>query len=190
MELADCNGFSQFRTFHPIWVLECSFSRDLHQLEINFALSSTEGWRFIFAALLTVAIAPPIALVYRWALLQVATDKTLQTVADSKADCVSGYRRLNVASIRLVYARRGRRADALYPALLRLLKGLLWLALMPVGLTLSVTAAHVPIVLALFNWALSAYCLFSPDYYERLQRGLAPGPKTISKVPYKRLNLV
>ena len=39
-------------------------------------LENTAGWGFIFAALLTVAMAPPIALVSRWALLQVATDKT------------------------------------------------------------------------------------------------------------------
>lgn len=154
-------------------------------------LTSLTGWNAFYRVVLTVAVAPPLALLYRWGFIHLFSDRGLKTIVEHQGDCPTLYKPLKLRFIPALYIRRSPLFDGRYPVLLRVGKGFLWfLALPPVFAVFGIVGVVSVLMLSACNMALALAIARNPDYFSTLQRSVVPGPTSLMNVPYKEITLL
>lgn len=142
----------------------------------------------VYRVLLTVAIAPPLALLYRGFVLYLFSERRFQQVTESSFDCASSYRTFCLSAISAIYIRRSPLLDGLHIVLFRVGKTVLWLLLLPLLSRNELDLFSIPlIVFAVLNLSLVIRSVFEKDHLIRLQRTVTPAVFTLPRVPYKEV---
>lgn len=154
-------------------------------------LPTVTGWNAFYRIVLTIALAPPLALLYRLGFIHLFSDKGLRAIVEYSGDCPTLYQPLNLSSIPALYIRRSPLFDARYPVLLRVGKGVLWLCSLPLVVgVFGIAGAVVVLMLSACNMGFALAIARNSDYFAALQRTVAPGPTSLMKVPYKEVSLL